>query len=71
MAGVVEADIWERVAAQVGGSGLVHAFLSDLSRIVDGREVGPARAYVEGPEPARNEVVELYTTGSYRFQSRV
>lgn len=48
MAGEAEADIWERVAAEMVsaqahssiGGGLVRAFISDLGRVVDGRKVG-------------------------------
>lgn len=51
MAGEVEADVWERVAAKMAGmqqrgartsagGGVIRAFISDLSRVVDGREVG-------------------------------
>lgn len=48
MAGEVEADVWERVAAEMVsaqahssvGGGLVRAFIKDLGRVVDGRKVG-------------------------------
>lgn len=56
VAGEVEADIWERVAAEMGGSGLVRGFVSDIGRIVDGRQVCRAcglAAHVQAPEPAR------------------
>lgn len=52
MAGELEADIWERVAAEMFGTqahpsvggGLVRAFITDLGRVVDGRKVGWAWA---------------------------
>lgn len=44
VAGEVEADVWERVAVSMTGmqqrGGFIRAFISDLSRVVDGREVG-------------------------------
>lgn len=58
MAEEVEADIWERVAAEMVSAqahssvcgGLVRAFITDLGRVVDGRKVG--WGYVI-PGPAR------------------
>lgn len=56
MAREVEADVWERVATKMegmkqqgtrtsAGGGFIRAFVSDLSRVVDGHEVGYTLAH--------------------------
>lgn len=65
VAGEIEADIWERAAADMADAqpgvrrsmgrergsdkgGFVRSFISDLSRVVDGREVGGSHEHYRG-----------------------